>query len=81
MLGMKFHCCVKQLRVPKLKIKKINFNIRTTLKDGNYEARSYNQLQPIQPWWLRGKCKTMFTQVFISSPGGLNPAWDRDLYK
>ena len=21
MLGMKFHCCVKQLRVPKLKIK------------------------------------------------------------
>ena len=23
-----------------------------------------------QTWWLRGKCKTMFTQVFISSPPG-----------
>ena len=24
---------------------------------------------------LGGKCKTMFTQVFVSSPGGSNPAW------
>ena len=22
-----------------------------------------------------GKCQTMFTQVFVSSPGGSNPAW------